>query len=32
MPAVSDEEAKNKFPKGFRAERPYLRYTPQPPQ
>jgi alkyl hydroperoxide reductase subunit AhpC len=30
MPAVSDEEAKEKFPKGFRAERPYLRYTPQP--
>jgi alkyl hydroperoxide reductase subunit AhpC len=32
MPAVTDEEAKKKFPKGFRAERPYLRYTPQPPQ
>jgi alkyl hydroperoxide reductase subunit AhpC len=30
VPAVSDEEAKEKFPKGFEAKKPYLRYTPQP--
>jgi alkyl hydroperoxide reductase subunit AhpC len=30
MPAVSDEDAKKKFPKGFKALRPYLRLTPQP--
>ena len=29
-PAVSDEEAKTKFPKGFTALKPYLRVTPQP--
>ena len=29
-PAVSDEEAKQKFPKGWKAPRPYLRITPQP--
>jgi alkyl hydroperoxide reductase subunit AhpC len=29
-PAVSDEDAKEKFPKGFNAVKPYLRYTPQP--
>ena len=28
--AVSDEEAKEKFPKGFTTLRPYLRITPQP--
>jgi thioredoxin-dependent peroxiredoxin len=28
--AVSDEEAKTKFPKGFKAIKPYLRVTPQP--
>lgn len=28
--AVSDEEAKTKFPKGFVAKKPYLRVTPQP--
>jgi alkyl hydroperoxide reductase subunit AhpC len=28
--AVSDEEAKTKFPKGFTALKPYLRITPQP--
>jgi alkyl hydroperoxide reductase subunit AhpC len=28
--AVSDEEAKTKFPKGFTALKPYLRMTPQP--
>ena len=30
VPAVSDEEAKGKFPKGWRALKPYLRLTPQP--
>ena len=29
-PAVSDEEARTKFPKGWRALKPYLRLTPQP--
>jgi alkyl hydroperoxide reductase subunit AhpC len=29
-PAVSDEAAKDKFPKGWDAKRPYLRLTPQP--
>jgi alkyl hydroperoxide reductase subunit AhpC len=29
-PAVSDEDAKVKFPKGFEAKKPYLRLTPQP--
>jgi thioredoxin-dependent peroxiredoxin len=28
--AVSDEEAKDKFPKGWKALKPYLRLTPQP--
>jgi alkyl hydroperoxide reductase subunit AhpC len=27
---VSDEDAKTRFPKGFKAIRPYLRMTPQP--
>ncbi len=30
VPAVSDEEAKDKFPKGWDAKKPYLRVTPQP--
>jgi len=30
VPAVSDEEAKTRFPKGFKALKPYLRVTPQP--
>jgi alkyl hydroperoxide reductase subunit AhpC len=30
MPAVTDEVAKEKFPKGWTAVRPYLRLTPQP--
>ena len=30
VPAVSDEDAKEKFPKGFEAKKPYLRVTPQP--
>jgi thioredoxin-dependent peroxiredoxin len=29
-PAISSEDAKEKFPKGFREERSYLRLTPQP--
>jgi alkyl hydroperoxide reductase subunit AhpC len=29
-PAISDEEAKENFPKGWEAKRPYLRLTPQP--
>jgi thioredoxin-dependent peroxiredoxin len=29
-PAISDEDAKSKFPKGWRELRPYLRLTPQP--
>src|SRR5438876_8659557 len=30
LPAVSNEEAKTLFPKGFKEIRPYLRTTPQP--
>ncbi len=30
VPAVSDEDAKAKFPKGWKALKPYLRITPQP--
>ncbi|MGQ0615942.1 MAG: peroxiredoxin [Acidimicrobiia bacterium] len=30
VPAVSDEDAKTKFPAGWTAVRPYLRVTPQP--
>lgn len=30
VPAVNDEAAKEKFPNGWRAEKPYLRYVPQP--
>ncbi|HUD68878.1 MAG TPA: peroxiredoxin [Acidimicrobiales bacterium] len=30
VPAVSDDEAKERFPKGFTAVKPYLRTTPQP--
>ena len=29
-PAISDDEAKEKFPKGFKTLKPYLRVTPQP--
>jgi len=29
-PAISDEDAKSKFPKGWKALKPYLRVTPQP--
>jgi len=30
VPSVSDDEAKKKFPKGWKALKPYLRLTPQP--
>ena len=30
VPAVSDEAAKEKYPDGFRAEKPYLRYVADP--
>ncbi|HLI11032.1 MAG TPA: peroxiredoxin [Alphaproteobacteria bacterium] len=30
VPSVTDEDAKAKFPKGWRALKPYLRLTPQP--
>ena len=30
VPAVTDDEAKERFPKGFTAIKPYLRVTPQP--
>ena len=30
VPAVSDEDAKSRFPKGWKALTPYLRLTPQP--
>jgi thioredoxin-dependent peroxiredoxin len=30
VPAVSDDEAKQKFPSGWKAPRPYLRIVPQP--
>jgi len=29
-PAISDEDAEKKFPKGFKKLKPYLRLTPQP--
>ena len=29
-PAISDDDAKERFPKGFTSVRPYLRLTPQP--
>jgi alkyl hydroperoxide reductase subunit AhpC len=29
-PAISDDDAKEKFPKGFETKKPYLRVTPQP--
>jgi hypothetical protein len=29
-PAVSDDDAKDQFPKGFTTLKPYLRTTPQP--
>ena len=30
LPSISDDEAKEKFPKGFVTVKPYLRLTPQP--
>jgi alkyl hydroperoxide reductase subunit AhpC len=30
VPSISDAQAREKFPKGFRAVKPYLRITPQP--
>jgi len=30
VPAVKDDEAKEKFPQGWKAPKPYLRITPQP--
>jgi hypothetical protein len=30
VPAVSDEDAREKFPAGWTAVKPYLRITPQP--
>jgi alkyl hydroperoxide reductase subunit AhpC len=30
LPAVSDEEAKQKYPDGWKAPKPYLRIVPQP--
>src|SRR5436305_4853397 len=30
VPAVSDEDAKKKYPEGFDAKKPYLRYVKQP--
>jgi len=30
VPAVSDDEANQKYPEGFRTEKPYLRYVKQP--
>ncbi len=30
LPSISDEDAQQKFPKGFKTIKPYLRVTPQP--
>ncbi|MBV7333101.1 peroxiredoxin [Chloroflexi bacterium TSY] len=30
LPSLSDDEAREKFPRGFIAKKPYLRVTPQP--
>jgi alkyl hydroperoxide reductase subunit AhpC len=30
VPAVSDEEAKQKFPDGWKSPKPYIRIVPQP--
>jgi thioredoxin-dependent peroxiredoxin len=32
VPSVSNEEAKAKYPNGWRAPKPYMRYVPQPEQ
>jgi hypothetical protein len=31
VPAISDAEAKEKFPAGWKAPKPYMRIVPQPP-
>ena len=30
LPAVTDEEAKEQYPEGWKAPKPYLRIVPQP--
>lgn len=30
VPAVSDEEAKEKYPDGWKSPKPYIRIVPQP--
>jgi len=30
VPSVSDEDAKKKYPNGWKAPKPYLRIVPQP--
>jgi len=30
VPSLSDDEARQKFPQGWRALKPYLRLVPQP--
>jgi len=30
VPSVSDEQARQKFPQGWKAQKPYLRIVPQP--
>jgi hypothetical protein len=30
VPSVSDEEAKKKYPEGWKAPKPYMRFVPQP--
>jgi hypothetical protein len=30
VPSVTDDEAKQRFPKGWKALKPYLRIVPQP--
>ena len=30
VPSISDEQARTKFPKGWKTLKPYLRVTPQP--
>jgi alkyl hydroperoxide reductase subunit AhpC len=31
VPSVSDDEAREKFPDGWKAPKPYMRIVPQPP-
>jgi hypothetical protein len=30
VPAITHDEAKQKYPQGWREEKPYLRYVPDP--